>query len=435
MKGIGKILIGLVIGLILGWAAAFYVSPFSFKKASFIIGLLTASTLITLFYFLKFSKTKKQTSGQTTALLGAFISVLLFITLTYIILRSEKLINSKNTQQKEQAHKTQALLEANQNKDDAYLMNSIIKEVAEEVKNNPQRSLSPKGIDRLLKLSKLLKPYYIVEGDSLSGRKYNPETGKLIMTLTQMGIDTSSFQKMISTIPFNQTMLSGAQLQNVNFEDADLKKSNFIDADLQGANLNRADLREADFYRCNLKEAQLVEANLMNAKLSWANLEKSNCQKIILKGVDIRNANFSRLQAHKANLNWSKTDGASMKQSIMTETKMSMASCVRTTFNEADLSNSFLRATDFTEANFIGTNLQGADLAKVILTRADLSNANLMGTILDGAKMNNVLLDGAKVSADWFAKLVEWKVEEAVLIQDSYALIKNADHYLLKLKN
>ncbi len=70
----------------------------------------------------------------------------------------------------------------------------------------------------------------------------------------------------------NRKVLDGANLRDAELRGALLKRTDLVDADLRGANLREANLREADLTNADLRGADLRGAYLWRANLDWTKL-------------------------------------------------------------------------------------------------------------------------------------------------------------------
>ena len=146
--------------------------------------------------------------------------------------------------------------------------------------------LSQRLVWRIVALSRSLRPYKFLEGDTLVSTQFSPERAQLLVSLIASGIDLKDIFRMGS---FEHSYLRGAELPNVflrdtklaysNFEEANLITSDLSEALAVGANFRGAilflvkfegaDLRNADFSGSRMTDAQMLN----NTKMAGANLD------------------------------------------------------------------------------------------------------------------------------------------------------------------
>jgi uncharacterized protein YjbI with pentapeptide repeats len=113
--------------------------------------------------------------------------------------------------------------------------------------------------------------------------------------------------------------LSSAHLQGASLGVAQLQGANLDDAQLQGANLGRAQLQgatlgSATLQGANLRHAQLQGADLGRAHILGANLIGAMLQGAHLDSAQLQGANLGRAQLQGANLNYAELHGADLRE-------------------------------------------------------------------------------------------------------------------------
>lgn len=121
---------------------------------------------------------------------------------------------------------------------------------------------------------------------------------------------------------------------------------------LSGANLAGANLDSTDFTLTDLR----------NANLTSASLEKATLVRVSLDGAVADKANFTNVEAYRANLRRLSARGALFLGSE---------------FSRADFSNADLAGSSFEKAELGRASFEGADLADTTFTFANLARANL----------------------------------------------------------
>lgn len=406
MKGKKTLFIRLLVAMLLIATLAysfyaFFVSDTSFLSG-FCLSLLSVLLSIALLRVLKRSSIFSQASSHWHLLFG--LSLLSWLILSLLFLRQNDMLKQELQQQNLKQKQQLVLIEAARKSNLGSLMNNVLNQVDEELKNNPQRTLSASTISRICALSHSLQAYPYLEGDSLSTQTYSPERGQLLTALCLLQLNPETFKQIKDNTSFaaadlRGTDLNGADLSGVNLQGADLSQ-----AILKDANLSSADLKGAKFSSTNLQGADLNSADLKRADFSWANLNQANLQDAALNGVYMLNT-----QLRKANLRNTYIQWADLSGSI---------------FDEADMRCVDLKGSNLEKASLYKTNLQDAYLG-----RANFNETNLKGAILLDVNMTGyspVYLKEARVlEENWLDLLVIWRVKGAAEIKERYRLVED----------
>ncbi len=457
MKGKRKFLVGIILGTLFGWFAAFFYSPISFNKVSFLLGFIGGLIFISfgialLILWNKQSsqvnlKSKKLTiknflnsnrlklfNGILSSILVAFVGIVG----SFLILKQNTLVHNQTAFQNKSIKQQSMLVESVRQGNLVFLMRNILDKVDDELKQNPKRVLSDETIARIAALSYSFKPYQYIEGDSLSEKKFSPERGQLLLTLSKMNIADSSFEKIIFKTPFSNVDLSGANLRNANLQEIDFREANLSEADLRNVNLQKAEMVESNLWGANLRNANLSGASLKKANLKWADLKGSQLEGTNLDGADLSYAKLSTADLSEVKLQYATLNGASLNEVNLEGVKL-----FATVFSKANLQGSNLKKTDLRWADLSEANLKKTNLSKANLRRANLSHADLSGADLSGANLGVVNLSGAELhrvtieEENWFEKLKEWEVIGVEKIKSKYKIIKdksgNFNYYLEKI--
>lgn len=418
MKGKRNFLIGLVLGALICGVLGFFFAAFISKDSSFLLGFLTCLLLVSLGLLLWWMGNQQgfwnrgpkkndgtsdfQWSNGSARLLVPVFLGLICLCSGLLIFRQNVLFENQVLQQQEQMAQQAELVASVRISSLVSLMSNILETVEEEIKNRPHRTLSEETIARIVALSHALQPYGEWEGDSLSEKKISPERGQLLLTLSILKIDSSSFDRIKALAPFSGADLEGADLRGADLRGVNLRGANLQEADLRQANLNGADMRGANLWGANLTGTQLREVYLNRADLRWAILNEADLRWAVLNGADLTNAKLRKANLALGSMRWAFSSGA--------------------LFGEASLVCVDLKGTDFRRADLRGADLTEADMGSTILNEADLRGANFTEVNLKG--FNEVQLDKAVVAeADWLEKLVEWRVQGAEDIQRRFRLV------------
>lgn len=250
--------------------------------------------------------------------LGIFVS-LGGLTGTLLLMNQNALLEAQNVkiesqtilmqQQTELAQRQMSLEEASRRGALVVLMSNIMDKVDKEIESQ-QKGLSEKQkaikhyklsqslIGQIIALSHSFKPYRYMDGDSLIKYPLSPERGQLLLTITQLPLDTQTIHKIYQSATFNSSDLQGVNLIAANLSEVDLRESNlsfsvFWKANLKGANLEGADLSFVDLSKANMTGSILIEANLMYADLLQTNFTNVDFTKANISGADFIDANIS----------------------------------------------------------------------------------------------------------------------------------------------
>lgn len=261
--------------------------------------------------------------------------------------------------------------------------------------------------------------------------------------------------------------LSGADLSNSNLAAADLQqarlgKANLSRANLTGANLSFADLSKADLRHANLHRAQLtlavldlVKGDHANFREATADMVKITTSRLLganlrgmhssmgsfvnsdLTGADLSECRFTKVDFMKAVLDGARFDRASLKQSILRDTRAIGAS-----FDGADLGGASATGTaSFQKATFRGAKAQRSVWMDVEFTGADLSGANFEHANFQGARGEDVDFAGSQLKGACFqrARLLRPRFAQADLCSADFnnthlddANFRNANCYDVK---
>jgi uncharacterized protein YjbI with pentapeptide repeats len=406
MKGKRYLLIGASLGLIMGWALGFLRLPVLEKNHSFWIGFGASLALVLFIISLLFVWNKSailtrligkkptteapNTDAQNHRILWIIISVFILVgglvtsSMTYTQSQLfEAQFNIQNKRIQEQSELIVSIRKGNL----IFLMNNLLDKVDDELKESPNGILSDAVIARIAALGHSFKPYKFLEGDSLSTKVLSPERGLLLLALSVLNIDSSSFDKIKRNTTFSNADLSGANLKNVDLSWVNLKNANLKDADLSGTSFKNANLKGATLWGGHFNKANFNRANMEKADLRWAEFNEAELKSANLNGANLMNA------------------------------KLRAANLSGTTFQWAKLGSTMFNQANLTDCNLLGANLTKANLTKTDLSRALLERVNLSEGILIEAKLAN-----ANVEKNWLKKLDGWQTIGTKDILASYKI-------------
>lgn len=407
MKRKGYLLIGLVLGLVFGWALGFLRFPYLEKNLSFLVGFATAWAGVSLlFLLLKLLNNHKLPAlfGNRTATaneqnnplfrypwiiaLGVFVAGM--ASLGWLVNRQHASHQVQLLARDKKVQALEAWVISLKNNELLPVMHSLLEEAAAEVKKHPGRTLSDTTITRIASLSFALKTYANSEWDSLTEQRFNPARGQLLQALLLMNMDSSSFAQIKEKSTFAGAELQGADLHGLNLSSINLRGAQLKDANLVGTNLTGADLAESLVWGARLLRADLSRANLKRADLRWAQLNEAMLAGAVLDGANLCNAQLRKADLTNTSVQWADANGV--------------------LFNEAMLQGSNFTGTDLTRAQLTQTNLQDAVFKKVLLTEANL----------EGSQWN-----GAVVDENWFEQLKKWQPAGMHWLQENHTVVKD----------
>ena len=263
---------------------------------------------------------------------GGLLGTVLIFNQNKLLLQQNQLMQNQNYRLDQQTY----LQEADRRSSLIFLMGNLLDAIDQELKSDIGkpgiRDLSPQIIGRVVALSKSLRPYRYLQGDSLVAQEISPERGQLLLSIVNSQIDNSSLRRIFQVADFSfadlkGAVLSGEFLTGINLRHADLSESTMDETDLSRSELSGADLSDAVLARANLREARFRESKMTNTYLESADLTQAN-----LYGANMRGANLG---------------GAKLQQ------------------------------THFTQANLTGANLLGATLLRTGFNQAILDSAQV----------------------------------------------------------
>lgn len=391
VKGFGKIIFGIVLGLVVG-GVLFIAWSERVAHTSFMLGVIACVVIVMLLSVFS-SRNRSQPNKPMTSrlMLGLFV-LLVGLTSGFLLWKQQESSQRQKRFEWKQLQRQGSISAATKSSSLIPLMSNLLNEIRVELDSGNTKSLSEESIARLADLSASLKPYKYLEGDSVSKRSWSPERGQLLVSLIQLDLDSSSWRDLLNKVSFEGADLGDRNLKRVDLAGVDLEGANLANADLRGADLSDANLPSTYAWGADLQSAVLNDANLEAADLSWAELN----------GADLQHVN-----AQGANLESAKLRGV-------------------------NLYNAFMRLANLSGAILTDANLNGVELVDADLTQANLSNANLSGAILKKARMHEAVLSDANLNqvlvkeADWLAKLSEWHVVGAEALQQTYETFADA---------
>ncbi|MGW6688667.1 pentapeptide repeat-containing protein [Streptomyces sp. NPDC054961] len=226
-----------------------------------------------------------------------------------------------------------------------------------------------------------------------------PEGDKGVVELDLSHTDLRSWKPSLpykeATIHLQGTVLTGADLSDVNLTGADLSE-----ASLDKVNLSRADLSFASLTGAALDEAQLRDTGFWDADLTGAVLCAVRTGCADLTGTDFMSADLTRVNSEGADLRKATFCGEFFVSPVdSTQEPKATPTCATLRgikLGRANLSGLDLAGADLTEADLTNADLTRAHLTKANLSKTDLTGANLTGADLTGAELGGATLKGVR---------------------------------------
>jgi len=258
---------------------------------------------------------------------GGLLGTVLIYNQNKLLTQQNNLLEGQNFRLEQQTY----LQEADRRSSLIFLMGNLLDAIDKELKSDVgqpgTRDLSPQLVGRVIALSKSLRPYRYLDGDTLIARELSPERGQLLISIVTSQLDNNTLRRIFQAADFRYADMKGAVLSGEY-----LGEINLFAADLSGAVLDGT-----NFTKANLSNANLSGAIFARAKLQEARLRESNLQNAYFESADLRNANF-----YGANLRGAKMNGADLRN---------------TRFGQANLNHADLSGTLLPHASFDGASL------------------------------------------------------------------------------
>ncbi len=244
--------------------------------------------------------------------------------------------------------------------------------------------------------------------------------------IVSMGFISATLRNAIlKNTEITETLLSYADLENLNLEGAKIRN-----ADFTGARL-----RNVDFSKSVLGKITINPGGLVGAWVSPKQAEQLHEAGHILSGV-----NFSEKSLEGINLSGVELEGNNLRDKNLSKANLSKAHLKRIHFGKADLtdtdlSGATLEDCTFNDANLSRTRLEGATLKNTKFSREQFIELaqtipNLEGINLSGLNLSNIEL--AANNDEYQLNLSEANLEHANLAKTN---LKNANLTKTNLKN
>jgi uncharacterized protein YjbI with pentapeptide repeats len=172
-------------------------------------------------------------------------------------------------------------------------------------------------------------------------------------------------------VNFTGANLSGAVLQDLDFEESNLSSVNMARADLRSAHLRLVNLYAADLRSVDARGASFYRAHMSAADMTDADMRGASMDHVEFGGAVLANANLEECY-----FGFSRLDGVNA--------------------TNARLKFAGLPHADLSDANFENADLYGATLEGCRLLKTNFRNADLRTAAVYGVSAWDVNLEGAK---------------------------------------
>lgn len=266
---------------------------------------------------------KRITRVGTITLLLALAPLTLALLQTYYLKKQNEKFDVQNKRIEQQTY----LQEAERRSSLVFLFDNVLDRMDDELRRNPAgRELSPQLIGRIVALSKALKPYRYLEGDTITSRQSSPERGQLLLSLVASKLGRNTYDQIYLLADF-----SYATLENVNLDKAYLANINLSHAQLKSVSLSGADLRNANFEGSEWDDAHVV---FTPAKPFAANFDFANFYRATLRRCDLSGGAFAY-----TNFTGARLDRVVFREAFFHQAKFPLAAADSLNFDRAILLN------------------------------------------------------------------------------------------------
>ena len=387
MKRQGLIVTGLILSGLIGWFLGYLRLPFLPNNYTFGLGFLACLTVgaflwvllflwnknVHLFQTLDQSPNTAETKNSYRMLWLAVAGVIVVGSLasSLLIYRQNAFYQSQIQAQDEKIAQQLAYSQATRSTNATVLMNSLLNSLEAELDRDPDRKLSQGMIDRVAALSYAFEPYPHWEDGQISEKKYSKERGLLLLMLSKIDIDSTSFAQLKAQTSFVGADLRKADLKTADLSGVDLSYANLQDADLTGAVLNGARLAESNLNSAILKDVSAEDVFLQNVNLTWAACNGANWRKSNFNGAILNSGQFRQANFDSTNLFCTHLKGAFLNEATLTDADLTGAQFERTNLTKADLTRAKMKV-----ANFSAAVMQETDLTDAIVDRVGVDIPN-----------------------------------------------------------
>jgi len=266
---------------------------------------------------------RRLTRVGAITLLIALAPLTMAVLQTYYLKKQNEKFDVQNKRIEQQTY----LQEAERRSSLVFLFDNVLDKIDDELLLNPaRRELSAQLVGRIVALSKALKPYRYLEGDTITSQASSPERGQLLLSLVASKLHPATLDQIYLLADF-----SYATLENVNLDGAYLRNINLSHANLESVSLTGADLRNA-----NLEGARLTGAKvqLTGLRASPAHFDFAN-----FHGAEVFDSDLSGSSFEYANFTGARLQSVTFRRAFFSQTKFAQVAADSLDFGEATLLN------------------------------------------------------------------------------------------------
>jgi uncharacterized protein YjbI with pentapeptide repeats len=256
----------------------------------------------------------RMTKVGLVTLLLAISPLILAMLQTYYLKKQNDKLDDQNRRIEQQTF----LQEAERRSSLVFLFDNVLDKLDEELKENDlHRKLTPQLVGRIVSLSKALKPYRYLDGDTLTKELSSPERGQLLISLLTSKLHISTYEQIFASADFSYSTiegvnLDGAMLRNANLAHSTLENITMVGADLSFTNFSEATLinirayqngnppKGAKFNFTNFHKTSIVNSDLSASVFEHSNFSQSNIEKTyildaLFKETEFLNTHFDSI--------------------------------------------------------------------------------------------------------------------------------------------
>jgi uncharacterized protein YjbI with pentapeptide repeats len=371
------LIIGLLLGLVIGWGLSYLGLPMVEVEDSFWVGVLFGCAglftfLLVLYRFVLGNRLYRLMQPTTEQGKGYFLrirragfvlsAVLVLLGIVFANEWSSKNADNSVAVRAKDIYEETKMYQMHQN-NQLSMLHFWMLELSREMAHSD--SLSVATTQQIVAWTHAIKPYDKSLMDP--SLKISPERGLLLQELVKLDLDSVSMASILTRATF-----AYADLRSCSFKGIGLKG-----IDLYGAQLEAAVFEEVDLSKATLNKADLRYATFLKVRLDRANLN----------GIQAEGIQFDQTEAHAVQLEW------------------------------ADMPTATFRASIFREGSFKGVNLY-----KSSLQNTQLLGINFKKSRLEDALLNKMQLDSLIVSQNWVDMWQGWAIVSDVNLLDQMTI-------------
>lgn len=330
-----------------------------------------------------------------------------------------------------------SLIEADRRSSLVFLMSNVLDKVDDEIReqrkelagksieinDNTKYSLSKPLRNRIIALSKTLKPYKLLDGDTLSPKKTSLERGQLFTALMDINLDSITQNSIvekgdfsyadIGAIDLQGAKLRRANLSHVNLKGANLSNANLTSANLTNAYLGKVKLDNVNFFNANLSKVKLFDTKLTNSNLNSTNLTGAFISEVDFAGAKLLYTNFERSGLYDVSFYKAELLGTLFRGSVIEFTSFPESSMPNAITREKYIANNQKKLNSMTIGDL------GAFYESDRNWGANLSETEWVGMGQPDINFSLVLVHGARLDGFDFQR-AKYRLKDLLYVQTLY---------------